>query len=459
MRRPRRFRLLVLPLLVFFCLAVSTPATAAVPAHALPGGPVFARALSAVCPSCGLLGLERRSLGGQIAEYSFTVRVGTGEHEVIGVHRVVKEVAPFVPVRTRHALLMAHGDIWGFDAAFLTAASSPAIPDHHALPIFLAARGVDVWGIDFRWTLVPGDTADLSFMADWGIETDADDLRTALALARLTRGLGGDGFGRLILLGWSRGGQIGYAALDAETQLPPVLRQIKAFIPVDIYLKTDQPDLVAAACLRYSGTVAQQAGGQIADTSGILIATLAQLATAAPADPSPIFAGLSNRQAALLVGEATFQLFPPGTEFVPFYHFAGGTFDALGLPDGLVYQNEAGFLDFLAGAAPLEPLQVLADGDAAICGPSVTPPVPDVAFDDHLGEIAVPVLYVGAGGGFGDYGIYTTTLLGSTDVTTHVVSLLPPAQRLFDLGHADIFAAEDTETLFWQPILDWIRAH
>src|SRR6185436_3486889 len=126
--------------------------------------------------------------------------------------------------------------------------------------------------------------------------------------------------------------------------------------------------------------------------------------------------------------------------FAP-YHFAGGTFDAGGLPTGLVYQSEAGFLDFLTGTAPFESLKVLADADAAVCESSATIPVPNVPFDDHLGQIRVPVLYVGAGGGVGDLGNYTTTLLGSTDVTLHVVSLTPPAQRLFDIGHADIFNA------------------
>lgn len=56
---------------------------------------------------------------------------------------------------------------------------------------------------------------------------DARDLGIALAVARLTRGLTGDGFGRLHLLGWSRGGQIGYAYLDGETRLPPHLRQVR----------------------------------------------------------------------------------------------------------------------------------------------------------------------------------------------------------------------------------------
>ena len=417
----------------------------------------FTEILADTCPSCSIAAIERRELGGQIAQYSLPLRVGTGAYDVIRLHRVVRETAPFVPARTERALFMAHGDIWGFDAAFLNAAESSSVTDDHALPIFLAEQGVDVWGIDFRWIHVPEDTADLSFMASWNLETDAGDLRHGMAVARLARGLGGDGFGRLTLLGWSRGGQIGYAALDAETQLPPVLRHVKAFIPVDIYLKTDQPDVKAAACLRLGQTQERQATGEVADANGVLITSLGQLAIAAPAEPSPIVSGLSNRQTALLAGAATFQLLPPGGSFAPFYHFAGGTFDVSGLPNGLAYQDEAGFFDFFTGAAPFEPLQLLADGDAAICESADTIDVPDVAFDDHLGEITVPVLYVGAGGGFGDLGVYTTTLLGSSDVTHHLVSLTPSA-RLFDLGHADIFQADAADTLFWQPILDWIES-
>ena len=82
----------------------------------------------------------------------------------------------------------------------------------------------------------------------------------------------------------------------------------------------------------------------------------------------------------------------------------------------------------------------------------------DVPFDDHLDDISVPVLYVGAGGGFGEFGVYTTTLLGSTDVTTRVVDLTRRPAPV-DFGHADLFLATDARTLVWRPILNWIRAH
>ncbi|HEX6900250.1 MAG TPA: hypothetical protein VF789_11075 [Thermoanaerobaculia bacterium] len=394
--------------------------------------------------------VERRALTADVAEYSFKVRVGSGPYDEIGVHRVVKEIAPNVPARAAKAVFLAPGDIWNFRAAFLTGAKP--------LPVFLAENGVDVWGIDYRWTAVPATETNLSFMADWGIEQDARDLGFALGVARFTRAMTGSGFGKIHLLGWSRGGQIGYAYLNGETQLPPGLRQVAGFIPVDIYLKTDVPQLKAFACQRQQNTEAILASGQAAADVGGLIALLGTLAATDPTGSSilngPPFnlPGYTNREAGLLVGEATFGL-QGGLEPAPFYHFTGGNFGADGKPTGLLYSNDADLFSFERGASPFQPNRELAEADAATCEQT------DVAFDDHLGEITVPVLYIGAGGGFGEFGVYTTTLLGSADVTTHVVSLVPAEARIVDFGHADLFLANNAETLVWQPLLDWVRAH
>jgi hypothetical protein len=101
-------------------------------------------------------------------------------------------------------------------------------------------------------------------------------------------------------------------------------------------------------------------------------------------------------------------------------------------------------------------LRELAQADASICD---DPEAPDQPWDDRLDRIQVPVFYVGAAGGFGETGIYTTTLLGSTDVTTLVVALQAPEDQPFDFGHGDLFQADDAPSLVWQPILDWIEDH
>jgi hypothetical protein len=404
---------------------------------------------------CAASNVQRRDLGGGIAEYTVVLHVGAGPNDLIGLHRVVREEAPFRPARAQRALFMTHGDIWGFDAAFL------ADPSRN-LPVFLARNGVDVWGIDLRWVRVPATTTNFTFMKNWGIEQDARDLAVGLSFARATRLVTGNGFARLTLLGWSRGGIIGYAYLNAESQLPPGLRNVKGFIPVDIYLKTNDAVFRQNACTRYAAEQAAIDAGTYQSANGTIVLTIAALATSDPAGSSPVFPGLTNRQAALLTGEATFVFFPPDGQPVPAYHFTGGTFAAtplpsgLPVPTGLLYSPEATWLNVLRGASPFQAERELADSDAAICG---TPTAPDVHFDDHLAQITVPVLYVGAGGGFGEYGVYTTTLLGSTDVTTRIVDLKPPAERLADFGHADLFIGSNAQTLVWQPILSWLRTH
>lgn len=399
--------------------------------------------------ACEMIQPARRILAGNIAEYSFLLPVGKGQYDVIGIHRVVKERSPWRPVRTAKALLMAHGDIWNFRAAFLA-------DPQRGLPVFLARNGIDVWGIDFGWTLVPAATTGFSFLKNWGIERDARDLGAALAVARGVRFATNDGSGKMLLLGWSRGAQIGYAYLDRESQLPAGLRQVRGFIPVDIYLKTDVEALRQAACARYLGSLPVWQAGTYENRNGTLVLTIWQLATTDPNGASPILPGFTNRQASLAVGSMTFLFFPPDLGPSPLYHFTGGTFDAQGLPTGLVYTPESSLLALEKGAAPYQPARELLDADAAGCDDDS---IAEVSFDDHLDDITVPVLYVGGNGGIGSLGIYTTTLLGSSDVTSLIVDLQPPAAQLAEFGHADIFLAMNAQTLVWQPILSWIQGH
>ena len=377
---------------------------------------------------------ERRALTNDVVEYTYTVRVGDGPYDEIGLHRVVREIDG-KPVRTERAVFLAHGDAWNFRAAFMSGA--------HPLPVFLAQQGVDVWGIDFRWTRVPV-TVDPSFMQSWGLGQDAADLGVALGIARFARTSNGNP-GKLFLLGWSRGGQIGYTYLAGESQRPAGRQHVQGFIPVDIVVKTDVPQLQSFACQRVQNTEAMIAAGMHATSIGALASLLGTLAQNDPYGPSILDPNMTNRQAALLVVQATFALMG-GLEPTPFYHFNGGVFDANGAPAGLLYADESLAFAFLAAASPLQPNRELADADAVTCGTK----------ELNLAAITVPVFYIGAGGGFGEYGTYTTTLLGSTDVTSLVVT--KNTFRLFDYGHSDLFVANDAQQLVWEPLLDWVNA-
>ena len=340
---------------------------------------------------------------------------------------------------------MAHGDLYGFEATYLSSLAADAIPDDQSLPVFLAENDIDVWGLDFRWALVPEDEEDLSFMAGWDLETDAGDLGVALIVARGLRFATGSGFGKLHLAGFSRGGQTGYVYLGKETQKPSFLRQVRGFIPFDIAIQSDDEGVRERACGRYEGVLADIEAGEFVNSTSIF-RLLAELALDAPEEPSPFFPPFTNRQLALDVGT-----FPREFGITPFFHPTGGLLDEDLTPQGLLYSTEEHWFRVLAGQSFHAPLRIFLQAEAVLCGEIETP------LDDHFSDITVPVLYVGAGGGFGDFGVFNTTVLGSTDVSSLVVSL--NEDPAIDIGHQEIFIADNAENLFWQPILAWILAH
>jgi pimeloyl-ACP methyl ester carboxylesterase len=190
-------------------------------------------ALESACQSnaCFVSDVSRTVVKGDIVHYSATLRVGSGEHEVIGIHRVVREKSPWKPRPTTRNVFLVHGDTLNFNAAYLIGPDGGSAAS--SVSVYFASQNIDVWGIDLRWAKVPADTTDFSFMAKWNLETDVRDARVALLVARAARAFTGSGIGKMQYLGWSRGGQIGYVLAEQESQLPPALRSVSALVPVD----------------------------------------------------------------------------------------------------------------------------------------------------------------------------------------------------------------------------------
>ena len=403
--------------------------------------------------ACNVERVERRHIVADVFEYSFKLKVGAGAHDQIGLHRVVRERAGGVPFKSMRAVFMVHGDLWGFDEAFMSSTLSGAVARERSIGVYLAQNGVDVWGIDLRWTQVPADTTDFQFMKDWNVSTHVSDVAAAVSVARGVRAATGSGDGRVALLGWSRGGTIAYAYASAEAATPEQSRQVDALIPVDIAFKLnpEHEEQRTGACARYAAGQQQLAAGVYHSPQGVLVRNLGVLAATAPADASPVVAGLNNRQAALLVGSATHVLFGPYPP-VPFYHFAAGAFDANGLPSGLQLTPEAYLYDFYQTASPFQSATEQFETDGVICGDTLP-------YDDNLAAINLPVYYVGAGGGFGEFGLDTLSRLGSTDVSSNVVKLYGPEGRPVEFGHSDIFLADNAKELVWKPLHDWLVTH
>ena len=399
--------------------------------------------------SASLQTFERRALTGDVVEYSAVVPVGPGPGDRIRVHRVVRERAPFQPRSTHAAVMMLHGDFSTFDTSFVLSSLPGAASPGPSLAVYLASHDIDVWGFDRRWTLLPADTTDFSSLHGQGFVSAIGDTEQALALARAIRVAGGDGARQLALLGFSSGAAIAYAYAGKETERPKGLRHVRALIPLDVYYRLG-PDGEAArqaACARSQADQDYLAAGYD-QADNTVLSLIAQLSRDAPLDPSPIFNGYTNRDVLLALLTQTYQFF----DATSVYHLGGGTFDA-GVPTGLRYSPLERMTDWLEQAAPFQATREIADYDALWCGEAPLP-VPD-----RLAAIQVPVYAVAAAGGFGDLARYTTTQLGSDDVTFSLVRRLPAGEEAEDYGHGDILFAAEAPELVWEPLASWILAH
>lgn len=401
--------------------------------------------LDKALPNVSIRHVDRTVLGEDVVHYRFEVVVGPGRFDRIRLHRIVREKHPWQPIHTATGLLMLPGAPNTVEMIFIEPLISPAPTWDHAVSVFLAKHNIDVWAMDYRWGLVPDKTKNFKFMKDWGLQRDVDDAKIALSLARLIRGATGQGQGKIHLLGFSYGTWVAYPVVNQETQLPHSLRNVKGLIPVDagVTFAAGEPfrdllcDLLPQDQARYDA-------GTYNDDSSVL-KQIGDLARSAPDDPSPFADGFTNYQFALFVGASI--TYPPS------WHFVAGIFNDSGITTGLQYTDPWLWID-VERAIPLYfPVLGDIDQEKLTCYDVVAP------FDDHLAEVTLPILYVGAAGGFGERGYYAVTLTASTDITKFIVQLHPNNEPELDFGHAELFTATNAETLVWQPILDWLVAH
>lgn len=387
----------------------------------------------------------RHKVVGNIVHYKFKVRVGPGPYDVVGIHRVVRESQPYEPLPTRGNIFMVHGIIQDFEDIYFYAGVDEPTKDT-SLPIYLASKGIDVWGIDLAWTLVPEETSDFEFMRDWDIEREVDHLLAAMSVARHIRKITGQGNDRMNLFGFSYSGIITYAAAGRESQQPYNERDIGSIIPVENGLNVEDEHRKQLACDNVEKHYQLIESGNLY-TSNNGLRLLYQLATNDPEGTSPLppYSHLTNYQAALQASMAS-----------SFWHFVGVDFNMDDIPVGLLYSDPDRWIDLLGGSPPYTtymPRLLSAEVAKVRCGM-------EVSFDDYLADISIPILYIGAGGAYGEEeGYWTTKLTSSDDITIYEVSLQPESNRDIDFGHADLFIANDASKLMWKQLKQWLYKH
>jgi hypothetical protein len=287
-------------------------------------------------------------------------------------------------------------------------------------------------------------------MEDWGVDREANDLLKGMSIARLIRGITKQGFGRMNLQGFSYSVGLIYVAASRETQEHRVKRDIAGIVPIDGFLIHDSQDMTAinASCNDAQNNKTKLDNGVYQSMAEMSVFGL--LAEGSPDEPSPIFPGLTNLQAALFVGTNTYDLGPIWNSF---WHFVAGVHDDNGIPVDLAYTSTERWIQLLAHshAGPYMPIKALYEFSNCECNAE------NSTLDDHLGDINIPALYLGAGGGMETLGYYTIEQLGSQDVTKYLVSLNTDPK--LDYGHGDLFLADNADVEVWEVLRQWLLGH
>lgn len=440
----RRFSALPV-VLSTFALACSLTALATTPSRAAEG--TFAIATSIACAQralpvrCQVLEFSREQLAHNIAYYQALVKVGTGDHDVIGVNRLVRESRQGAPVQTVGSYFFVHGSNARFHMLMISV--------HGGFGIYLAERNVDVWGIDLRNVQIPATVTDFSFASGWNMSTAVNDTMLATRIARWVRALSGQGLGQIILSGHSAGAAVAFDVVNAEAILPKSERDVSGLIPVEMIYK-----LPPEATVQSGFSCAVETSYRSFATAGMYffnnLATIdaAQRAKAQPDAVSPYAPPLTNRQFILQLGG--------GRPFWPVYayHPFAIARDSSGLPSASIYSDFSD-IDTVYAEAPVFqiPNAMIADMFATSCSTSDNP------YDDNLAQIRIPVLYIGAAGGFGQIANYTMGLFGSNDVSSIFIQAMPDTDAVNDFGHFEAFSASNSRRMVWEPVHAWIMSH
>ncbi|WP_426753486.1 hypothetical protein [Myxococcus sp. Y35] len=381
----------------------------------------------------------REHVVGDVHHYRFDIRVGSTPNAIVRVHRVVRERAPWRSRSPTHAIMLLHGDFANFVTNFVPTLGNPASSAPGLAP-YLAARDIDVWGVDRRWTL-PSANGDISDLGEMGVDQELGDIAVALAFARATRPGDDRASSRIVLGGFSHGGELAYAYVAAGG------RHVSALAVLDAYydIAPEHAELRELACANAAAGREALAQG-VTDSDNSFFIELGTLARSAPQAPSPVFSGYTNRGALLAMNGLTYLLAP----YTPLYHLSAPILDAGGNVTALRESAEDDVSAWFASAPPHQSLRETVELDEIWCGQTPRP---------ELANIRVPLFYLGAAGAFGDYGLYSTTRVSSTDVTTHVVRRFGPERVAEDFGHGDLLYAADAPTLAWQPLAAWLLSH
>lgn len=332
-------------------------------------------------------------------------------HDAIGLHRYRGE-------GPSHAVLLY------LPGTNMNGAAAVA-QERYNLWLYLAARGVEVYALDYRTHFVgnedPAETGAHRFMLDWTLDVFAEDIRAAAAFVRRQSGrpeVFVAGFSRGVTFAWAfactdPGPVAGLVALDGMFK--------KAERTESFDREAGRQELLESG--RYASDVAGRMGWK----------TRHALMSAVARDPD----GPAQREGFETIGDQV-----------------GSILYKAWRPGGLANPVD-GFSRPQVLAALLDGYDRWWPATQNVEGRSIADHTddPQTTIDDRWGELTLPVLYFGASGMGAEWvldGVYSSVKSGSPDVELHVLE---------GWGHLDVLVGERAESLVFAPIERWIAAH
>lgn len=351
-----------------------------------------------------------KDLGDNIIARKEIFQVGSGEFDRIGINRIAKKGCRF-----RSTVVMVPGSNSDFSTSFAGMAK------------YLASVGIDVWGIDFRYSFVPDSTdsapycldRDCGFMKDWNTDMHLSDLDLVVKLAELAA------LDKVVLIGFSQGAYFAYRYASRN------VRQLKGMVAMDIAYNLDLANSELIEKVKAEVNARKEKMTQGIYYEDVLAEKyIGELAYNNPDDQSPVIQGLTNRQALLFAVTATYQL--PAFS-LPGYRYTQGDLTGLKYTD---YDFILGRVFDLNSFQSLLPMTGLYE--------QWTEEKPQVP------EVAVPLFHIGAEFGFGQYGLYTPEAISKSN--PNVKSCL-----ITDYGHADLVYSKTAKYEVWEKIVEWVK--
>lgn len=365
-----------------------------------------------------------------VAEYRIKVNVGPGEYDYITLTNYVEEKSPWHTDKDENLLILPGQ---GLTEMF-----------YSDMAIYYAQRGYSVYILDRRETNIQPedqpDEDDFSFMKDWNVDMHLSDTCEGITASRNhTSFLSGkpEENIKVTAIGHSHGALI-LTAYEASEYDDLPLGSVDRIVPVDIIIKYDPEysELIQGQEQEFNRISSDMEDGMYNSAGMGTMINIAGLAHIAPNDTSPIRPEFTNIRLFRLFASQTYSLslYP----YTPDYHYWTGDLD------GLYYVDENQLLDLTINGGAVHNTPKYMDQYMAGLMGNVE------GYEIDSSKIDSTVLYVGLGGGFGNYGSWWYEYeVGKTNKKV-------TCMNWSDQGHASLLIDRNSPEL-WALIYKWMK--